>query len=60
MTYTDVSVSDKKYTIRIWDDGRMEAFRYGEKWQDLTGNKMIYCLAYELNEARQQLKNAQE
>lgn len=55
-TFTDVSVSDGKYTIRMYDDGRMEAYRYGELWQPMTGNKMVYCLASELHEARKELE----
>jgi len=55
MSYEQVSVADGKYTILIGegaDGGQLKALRNGEPWQDLTGNKMVYCLASELQEAR--------
>lgn len=39
------------------DDGGLHALRYGEEWRDLTGDKLVFNLAYELNEERE--KNAQ-
>lgn len=39
------------------DDGGLHALRYGEEWRDLTGDKLVFSLAYELNEERE--KNAQ-
>lgn len=33
-------------------------YRHGEIWQDVTGNKMIYCFAAEVAELREQLANA--
>jgi hypothetical protein len=56
-SYTSVEIADGKYEIRIYENGGLEAYRYGEFWQDLTGNKMVFCLAYELNEAREELRN---
>lgn len=50
--YTRVSVDNKKYTVVIGSDGSLTALRYGEPWQDVTGNKFIYCLAAELDAAR--------
>lgn len=47
-------VADKKYTVIMENDGRLHALRYGEPWKELTGQKMVYCLAYELSEARQE------
>ena len=38
------------------DDGGLHALRYGEEWRDLTGDKLVFSLAYELNEERE--KNA--
>lgn len=53
-----VSVEGGKYTVVIGDDGSLSALRHGEPWQDLTGNKMVYCLATELEEAREQRRIA--
>ena len=57
MTTTHVSVNDGKYTIVISDNGRMHALRYGEPWaRDLAGDNLVYWLAVELAEAREQLR----
>lgn len=55
-----VSVEKNKYTIVVSNDGNLRALRYGEPWQDLTGNKMVYCLATELYQARWELAAAEE
>lgn len=36
---------DGKYTV-IFDDktGKLEALRNGAPWQDLSGNKLVYCM----------------
>lgn len=49
----EVSVADGKYTYRSFSNGTSDALRYGETWQELTGNKFVYCLAYELNDLRE-------
>ena len=51
----NVSVDNGKYTVIMESDGRLHALRYGEPWQDLTGNNLVYFLAAELEEARRQL-----
>lgn len=51
---THISVADGKYTVVI-DGGKLSALRNGETWRDLTGDKFVYCLAYELDEARQEI-----
>ena len=56
MNTTNVAVEDGKYTVQIGDDGSLKALRYGEPWRDLTGDKLIYCLAAELQAAREQLE----
>lgn len=48
---TTVSLENGKYDITIHDDGRVTANRFGDPWQDLTGNKMIYLLAMRAAEA---------
>lgn len=50
--FEHISVEDGKYTVVLGDDGSLKLLRYGEPWQDLTGNKLIYCLAAELRDAR--------
>ena len=47
-----VSVDNGKYTVVQSADGRLKALRYGEEWQDLTGNNLVATLAAELEEAR--------
>lgn len=46
---------DHKYTYIFHESGHSEALRYGEKWQDLTGNNLVYSLAYRLADAREAL-----
>lgn len=50
-----IHVADEKYTVVIHPNGGLEALRYGEKWRDLTGDKLVYCLAYELQEVRRDI-----
>ena len=46
MTYpTRIDVCDGKYTIIYdFDTGQSEALRYGEKWRDLCGDKMVLAM----------------
>lgn len=46
-----VSVCDGKYTV-VFGLGKLTALRYGEPWQDLTGNNLVHWLAVELRNAR--------
>lgn len=48
----NVSVEDGKYTVIMEANGHLHALRYGQPWQELSGNKLVYCLAAELEEAR--------
>lgn len=50
-----VSVDGGKYTVLSDGKGRLFAERYDEPWQDLTGNNLVYWLAVELLEAREEL-----
>lgn len=50
-----LEINDGKYTVVIHDDGQLEAKRYDEYWQDLTGNHLVFCLATELYEAREKI-----
>lgn len=58
-TETRVELEGGKYIVVIGSNGGLHALRYGEKWQDMTGNKMIYCLASELHATRQALAASQ-
>lgn len=50
----ETEVCDGKYKV-IFDNGKLSATRYDEQWRSLTGDNLIYSLAYELNEAREEL-----
>lgn len=56
---TEIQVNNGKYTVVI-DEGNLSALRYGEPWQDLCGNNLVYWLAVELQEAREKLNIATE
>lgn len=57
---TRVEVAGGEYAVIIEGDGGLRAERYGEAWRDLTGDKLVFCLAFELNEAREQQKKEGE
>jgi len=45
MTIQTLSLEDGKYELRFDDtSGSLTAYRYGEPWQDFSGNKFIYLL----------------
>lgn len=50
-TVERVEVDGGKYTV-VMDMKNFRALRHGEGWQDLTGNNLVFHLAYELAEAR--------
>lgn len=56
MRQTKVEVCEGKYSVIIQDDGNLFATRYGDFWRDLTGDKLVFCLAYELMEARAEIE----
>jgi len=47
-----VSIDSDKYTYELHQDGRSEAWRYGETWRDVSGDKLIYCMAHEIEQLR--------
>ena len=58
------SFDSTKYEV-IFDEetGSIKAFRYGEEWQDLTGNNLVYYMLAEvcsLKDALQTLKTPLE
>ena len=56
MNRLEVSLSDGKYTVIQNADGALKALRYGEEWQDLTGNNLVLALAHEVDRLRDGLK----
>ncbi len=50
-----VETSDKKYTVVSWATGRLHAMRNGKEWRDCTGDKLIYQLAADLQEQREEV-----
>lgn len=53
-----VDIEGGKYTY-IFEDGRARLLRYGEpSRRDVVGDKLIYCMAAEISELRQQLTAA--
>lgn len=55
-----VQVEDGKYEVVQEESGKCYALRYGEEWQDLTGNKFVLGMAYELDEARKEVEALKE
>lgn len=42
---TSITICDGKYTILIdLNTGQAECLRYGEKWRDLVGDKMVLAM----------------
>lgn len=53
-----VSLEYGKYTVIQTEDGRLRALRYGDEWRDLTGDKLAYALAAEVEKLRNDLEMA--
>ena len=53
--------SNGKYTVIFHDNGKMEALRYGEEWQDLTGSGLILAMLQDYDFLKEQfdLQNQQ-
>ena len=55
-----VDIESGKYTY-IFEDGRARLLRYGDPTsRDVVGDKLIYCMAAEISELRQQLAERDE
>lgn len=52
----EITVGDGKYTVVQSPDGRLTAHRNREPWRDLTGDKLVLCLAQELDAARAEIR----
>jgi cell division protein FtsB len=48
-----LELAEGKYTY-IYENGNQRALRYGEEWRDLTGDNLVYFLAHELDQLRQE------
>lgn len=48
---------DNKYTV-IFDEstGKLEALRYDEPWQDISGNGLVLAMLQEVNYLRKSLE----
>ena len=51
----EITVGDGKYTVVQTPDGQLSVLRNGEPWRDLTGDKLVLCLAQELDAARAEI-----
>jgi hypothetical protein len=56
----NVTLEDGKYTVIQNPNGSLEALRYGEKWRDCTGDKLILSLAQEVENLRNKIKDLEE
>ncbi len=52
-----VSVHDGKYTVVQDSCGKLFTLRYDALWRDCDGDKLIYCLASEVEELRCEVNN---
>lgn len=61
MTIQNIDVNNGKYTV-VFDDetGKLTALRYGEPWRGIQGDNLVYWLAMELQEAREEIENLVE
>lgn len=58
--FFDVSVADGKYRIVMSAKGKLYALRYEESWRSLTGDKLVFALARELEDARKKIKELEQ
>ena len=52
----EVQIEGGKYTYRMNEHGSV-VLRYGEPWKDATGDKLIYCMASEIERLRAELED---
>lgn len=53
-----VNVDGKKYTVIHDASGRLIELRHGERWRELTGDNLVYNMAYEIHKLRELLRKA--
>jgi predicted nucleic acid-binding Zn-ribbon protein len=56
----NVTICDGKYTIIQKPTGKTRVLRYGEEWDDVTGDNLICGLARELQESRERIKQLED
>lgn len=49
---------DGKYAVELTPDCRINAYRNGEMWQDLTGNNLVYWMLVEVAALKHQRDSA--
>lgn len=59
MATETVTLEDGKYALVHNTHGHMHALRYGDPWQELTGNKLIGACFNEIVELRKRLQEVQ-
>lgn len=55
-----VHVANKKYTVIQETNGNAHALRYGDSWRTCLGDNLILCLAQELSETREALRQMRD
>jgi hypothetical protein len=60
VSYERVQLENGKYTVILGNNGTMTCHRYGEPWRELTGDKLVYALAVEVQRLRGILEEAAE
>jgi hypothetical protein len=55
-----VDVEGGKYTVIQDHNGELKALRYGQPWRNLSGDKLVLCLAQELDQRRTDAKELSE
>lgn len=56
---TKIELGNGKYTV-IHDNGRgLHALRYGEVWLNLAGDNLVMAMAYEIEELKERLNEAE-
>ena len=51
-----VEIEGGKYTYVFEPGGGSQVLRHGQPWRDVTGDKLIYCMAAEIEELRGKLE----
>ena len=55
-TLLDVALEDGKYRVVMQEDGGLLAMRFNEPWRNCVGDKLIYCMAAEIQRLRDESK----
>ncbi|USL89296.1 hypothetical protein vBBceHLY2_00020 [Bacillus phage vB_BceH_LY2] len=61
MSVRRVSVGDSKYTLELNEQtGEFKALRYGEEWQNLSGDKLALALFHRIEEQQEYIEELNE